>query len=907
MLSISEGAAEGQPFSLLPWHTFAAGSLFGWRRTSGRMRFRTAWLETGKGQAKALALDTPIPTPTGWTTMGEIRDGDAVLDETGAPCRVTRAHDVLLDRECYRLTFDDGAQIIADAGHLWRTEMRWSGRSGHGDATRGVSLGERGGWRYGLRTTAEIAGTLRFRNGRFQSANHSIALAGALDLPTADLPIAPYALGFWLGDGDADGARVTIGDRDAAESIRALAVEGVTAGPRRHGGSVNAGRYGLVLATRPRDGFGARLAKLGLLKNKHIPLAYLRAGVEQRLALLQGLMDTDGTVAVGGQCSFCNTNQHLAEAVLELALSLGLKATLVEKSAMLRGRRVGASYHVNFYASGIEVFRLRRKQARVGHSHRRRRLSADRKIVACDRVASVPVRCISVDSPSQMFLCGRAMIPTHNSPFMAAIGVYMTGFYGVKRAKAFAIGQDKNTANVLFKDAVAMCRGPIPGAEPDEIPDTLVDLGYAIIRGEGDNAWKIEFPANDGLFQSLANGEAISGPKPTLVAADEIHEFKSNTSIEIWKQAIAKMPGDALMLLGTNTPSTSQIVGTEYSEYFQKVARGDILDDEAFAFIARVDKVDRENIFDTPAVWSKALPALGITFPLENVEGMVRTAKQLLSTALSTKRLYFGIPIGATEFWIAEEAWSSVQGVVDELKLKGCRCWLSLDLSQKNDLTALSICWIDDKGHLWVKTFYWTTSSGLADRARKDQAPYDQWVEKGHLEAVPGATIDKTFVAMKVKELCAEHEVEFLAFDAAGMADFISACQEIGLDVWRYEGPDKPEGSGLKLVAHAQGTRRMFEERQLTMPTSIERLEDRILQRTITIDSSPVTYACAANAQIVADGQKNRAFDKKRSRGRIDGVVTIAMVVGAATMTETKAKRSFWDSDDFDEAEAQAQ
>lgn len=476
------------------------------------------------------------------------------------------------------------------------------------------------------------------------------------------------------------------------------------------------------------------------------------------------------------------------------------------------------------------------------------------------------------------------------SPFMAEIGLYMSGFYGVQRARAFAIGQDKNTANVLFKDAVAMCRAPIPGEyEADEVPDTLVSLDQAVIRGEGDNAWKIEFPANDGLFQSLANGEAVSGPKPIVVLADEIHEFKTNTAIELWKQAIAKMPGDGLMVLGTNTPSSSQIVGTDYSAYFQKVARGEIEDDEAFAFIARVDKADREHVFDRPELWTKSLPALGITFPRENIDGMVRTAKQLLSTALSTKRLYFGIPIGATEFWIAEEAWVAVQGAVDEAKLKGRKCWLSLDLSQKNDLTALSICWLDDDGHLHVKTFYWTTKSGLADRARKDQAPYEQWVEAGHLTAVDGATIDKTFIAAKVQEICAEHDVEFLAFDAAGMADFIAACEQVGFPVWRWKGPGEPEGQGLKLVAHGQGTRRVFEERQLTMPTSIERLEDRVLEQTITIDASPVTYACAANAHVVEDGQKNRAFDKKRSRGRIDGIVTIAMAVGAATMNEAPA------------------
>jgi hypothetical protein len=95
------------------------------------------------------------------------------------------------------------------------------------------------------------------------------------------------------------------------------------------------------------------------------------------------------------------------------------------------------------------------------------------------------------------------------SPLMAAVGLYMAGFYGIARAKVFAIGQDKNTANVLFKDAVAMCRGPIPPAPGEEVDasDTLVSRGAAVIRGEGDNAWKIEFGGegdNVSIFQSLS-------------------------------------------------------------------------------------------------------------------------------------------------------------------------------------------------------------------------------------------------------------------------------------------------------------------------------------------------------------------------------------------------------------------
>jgi phage terminase large subunit-like protein len=466
------------------------------------------------------------------------------------------------------------------------------------------------------------------------------------------------------------------------------------------------------------------------------------------------------------------------------------------------------------------------------------------------------------------------------SPLMAGIGLLMMGWRGIARSQVFAIGQDRATANVLFADAAAMCRADIPGEDEG---DSLVQRGEVIIRGEGDNAWKIEHPDSGSLFRALANGEAISGPRPAAVLADEIHEFKTNGPIETWQRAIAKMPGDALMLLGTNTPATTQLVGTAYSEFYQKVAKGEIQDDEAFAFIARVDKADRETVFDNPACWGKALPALGVTFPLENIQGEVNTARVLLSTAMSVKRLYFGIPTGSTDFWIDETAWAEVQAKVNPEEFKGCPCWASLDLSQKNDLTALTVIWLKNR-KFYAKTWYWTTQAGLHDRALKDQAPYMEWAADPavDLTAVPGAVIDKTFVAAELARIAAEHDLQFLAFDPAGIGDFIKACDDIGFPVWRWMGPKEPEGQGLKLVSHAQGTRVVFEDRQLCMPRSVEQLEDSILTKAIVIDASPVTYMCAGNALLISDGQKNRAFDKARSRGRIDGLVTIAMARGAA-------------------------
>lgn len=472
------------------------------------------------------------------------------------------------------------------------------------------------------------------------------------------------------------------------------------------------------------------------------------------------------------------------------------------------------------------------------------------------------------------------------SPMMGGLGLYTMGWCGFSRAQIYSIAANKQTSMVLFKDAVAMCRAQIPGYDDGE---TLEDRGDVVIRGEGDNAHKIEHPDSQSFFLPLADGKQQSGPRPRMVLADEIHEFSTDHQILTWQRAIDKIAGSAMMVLGSNTPATSQIVGTKISDTAQAVAKGDVKSDTAFAFVARTDKKDRETVFDNPACWQKSLPALGITYPITNIREAVEDARTQLSKAASVKRLYFGIPTGAADFWIDEEVWAAILGEVDEIALRGCKCWLSLDLSKKNDLTALTATWIDSEGRIWSKTWYWTTKAGLAERAVADHAPYDEWVEEGWLSAVGGSTIDYTFVAAQVQRLCNDHDVQELVFDPAKMADFEDACEQIGFPAWRFKGPDAPKGQGLRMVAHAQGKLVRYEDKQYTMPRSIQRLEDRILDQRIVIENSPVTYMCASNAAIDADGMENRCFDKKRSRGRIDGLVTIAMGVGAADNTELSA------------------
>lgn len=396
-----------------------AGCFLPWSKTHEHIRIREGELSIWagvNGHGKALALDTPIPTPTGWSTMGELQVGDRVFDERGQQCTVVAATEVMHDRPCYRLTFSDGTQIVADAQHQWVTSTAQA-RHSQRNAVANDRVSDRPLRKFGVdqshkrtmpavRTTEEIANSLLVESGCWQGkVNHSVAVAEPLDCVAHILPIDPYVLGAWLGDGTSASAEITTHDVEVLEQITACGGYVITKRASTY-------RYGIT------QGLNSQLRQASLLGNKHIPAQYLRASKLQRLGLLQGLMDTDGHVTPYGRCEFTSVNRHLAEQVHELVLSLGIQARLITGRAMLNGNDCGEKYRVTFTPS-LPVFRLKRKAERCKADVSPRIRS--RFIVACDRISSVPVRCIQVDSPSHLFLASRSMIPTHNSLVLSQV------------------------------------------------------------------------------------------------------------------------------------------------------------------------------------------------------------------------------------------------------------------------------------------------------------------------------------------------------------------------------------------------------------------------------------------------------------------------------------------------------
>jgi hypothetical protein len=249
-------------------------------------------------------------------------------------------------------------------------------------------------------TTAAIAASLTAK-GRL---NHSVVVCGPLEYPERDLPIAPFTLGAWLGDGRSEGAAITCADQEILDHIRA---DGYTVTSHNH--PLNHG----ILQPQARLTVTARLRTLGVLQNKHIPELYLRSSITQRRALLAGLLDTDGYCSKRGSVGLSLTNERLARDALDLVLGLGYKATMRTKPCKGRCEDTSTVYTVAF-TTHEPVFRLDRKLTRQVDV-KPTSLTRHRHITAVRRIESVPVRCIQVDSPGRLYLASRSCIPTHNS------------------------------------------------------------------------------------------------------------------------------------------------------------------------------------------------------------------------------------------------------------------------------------------------------------------------------------------------------------------------------------------------------------------------------------------------------------------------------------------------------------
>ena len=332
---------------------------------------------------KGLALDTPLPTPTGWTTMGAVEVGDDLLGANGRSTKVT-AKSQIHHRPCYRVIFDDSSSVVADNVHLWTVQ--------HGPVQS---------------MTTSTLSTTGVRQLLADGQVVRIPNADALDLPEADLPIDPYLLGAWLGDGNRGRGVISKPDQELFDRIEARGHRlGKTyIDPRTAG-----------CQTRTILGLQHDLIAAGYLGHKEVPAIYQRGSKQQRLDLLRGLMDTDGSWnRKRRRAVFSNCNKALAESVRELVVSLGWKATVFACQREGYGKTV-AVYDVCFTPVGTNPFSLSRKADLVDTlDYSETQKPNRRQIVSVTEVPPVPTQCIQVDAEDSLYLCGEQMVPTHNT------------------------------------------------------------------------------------------------------------------------------------------------------------------------------------------------------------------------------------------------------------------------------------------------------------------------------------------------------------------------------------------------------------------------------------------------------------------------------------------------------------
>lgn len=451
-----------------------------------------------------LALDTLLPTPTGWTTMGEVCEGDYILSDTGLPTKVLGVSPVKVNAKCYELEFDDGTKIVADEDHWWKVARRH--------------------WKDGdkLRQTRQL-----------EAKKFYIRPTAPLLLPEVELPIDPYPLGLWLGDGFSGSGRMACGSRDVDELCELIEACGQPTTRYQHPTCWN---IGFSDGTKARKkSFRWRLQGLGLLNNKHIPAMYLRASFEQRLSLLQGLMDSDGHASSerAGKCNFVTTLPALRDGFSELIRSLGFKSKHLSRKDMFlyRGNLVPAARRYQFWLTSypeMPIFRLQRKIDNLYDAERKRHLKANHRIKSIREIDTVPVRCVMVDSPTKMFLAGEGMIPTHNTTHKAKMELMyaMRGSYTTRELEIRSVRM-LNEMNMVVQE------GQIIGAPESRDINSKDDRVFASAFAH--RAWvdwrRKEMMAENATYERITAEENGTASKHTRSMNGMVERFFAHQAL----------------------------------------------------------------------------------------------------------------------------------------------------------------------------------------------------------------------------------------------------------------------------------------------------------------------------------------------------------------------------------------
>jgi phage terminase large subunit-like protein len=460
------------------------------------------------------------------------------------------------------------------------------------------------------------------------------------------------------------------------------------------------------------------------------------------------------------------------------------------------------------------------------------------------------------------------------SPLCAGVGLKGLVSDGEARAEVYAAATYKDQAMVLFRDAIAFY---------DQSPELQKRL-YA--SGTGVMRWKLEKTNNRGsFFRVISSEKKQSGPRPHMALLDEIHEHPDGAVIEMLRAGF-KFREQPLSFMITNSGYDKTTVCWEYHENGAQVVLGVAENYELFVYICALDNEDLEDdrYLTDESVWIKVNPSLIDELPgYEYIRSQVNEARGIPSKLSTVKRLNFCVWTEAENPWISSEIWNPCRDdKFDESLLVGRRCYGGLDLSAVNDLTALALLFepTENDPMFRLVVYFWLPGENLTRKAQIDHVPYDVWRDKGYVFVSKGAAISKTQVVKFLHEQSLRFDIIGVAFDRNRIKDFFEFAELAKVDViegvWdkKKKQWDFQNKVGIKMMPFGQEAR--------SMAPAIDKFEDALLQKTVRHNGNPCLTWCASNAIVVADDADNRKLSKRKSTGRIDGVVAAVMAFGVS-------------------------
>lgn len=828
-LKLTSGRLAGKPFELPAWQRDYVATLHGWVDDAGMRRYRESLFFVPRKAGKGLSLDTAIPTPTGWTTMGEVAVGDLLLDDNGLPCVVTfTSEEHLID--CYLLKFSNGQEVIADGEHRWVTSARID-RPGSGVGSRNRTEGMTR-----IRTTREIAESVHC--GGRGDRNHSLQLCQPLSLDALMLPLDPYVLGAWLGDGSSRNPALSCGDQDLDHMTAQLQLAGLSTRAVRERTAWRVSFSADVPRTHERNLYKT-LRRMNLLDNKHIPSEYLRASFRQRLTLLQGLMDTDGCISKDGlELSFDTTSPRLRDGVAELLATMGIKYSVKTRPMRCNRRAVsGCSYRIQFHAfrDEVSVFRLPRKLERMRRRTDKAARSKTVQIVSCEMVESVPTKCIQVDSPSRMFLFGRSMLPTHNTE--TAAGLALVGLLLDREAKpeVYSAAKTRDQATRVFEPSAIMVRNNPALAGMLKVTDGIKRISCA---------------RNNGYYQAIAaDADVAHGKNPHTVLFDELHTQPNRRLYDGLKTGMGARTQPLFVSLTTAGHDRHSICWEVWNH--ARLVRDGVIRDARF--LPLLYQMEDGDSWEDEEVWRRVNPNIGTTVTMEFLRHEFQRARTTPALENTFRNLYLNQWTEQAVRWIGMDAWDACKSGFDELD--GAWCMAGLDLSSTRDLTALSLVFpVDDR--IVLRTKYWVPQDSAREREERDRVPYRQWIDEGWITATPGASVDYDVIKHEIMRLAERYEIKAIAIDRWNANQLAKQIEDQGFNVGFF-------GQGYA-----------------SMSSPSKELERLIVDKQLAHDGNPVTRWMACNASVEQDAAGNIKPSKKTSTERIDGIVATVMALG---------------------------